>query len=354
MSMTHNFNPMQREKTVASPHHDVTPPLVSNSLDPLIDVLQDELADRGISVPGVRPGSAAAFTRWYLEVVQRLETDVAAESGSQPISRREVELLCRCALTAKDLGEAMQLVADFCAALYPRAGELRVRMRSQELALSLDSLRPECSTASSLLDITGLFAFHQLFQWLAGVDLQLQEVRIGTISRDDMLPFLRLFGAPVLAGGDEYALSFPASIDALPVVRSAADFGAFFELYPCAVFGSHLNTLAEQVAATLGASMLKGASVPRQADLARSLGIPLSTFRHRLRSARTSYREIREQCLREAAEHLLRDSDMPVAAVAEQLGFSDSASFRRFFRRVCDSSPTRWRRDVTRVAGRST
>ncbi|MEZ5567845.1 MAG: hypothetical protein R3E54_05825 [Halioglobus sp.] len=256
MSMTHNFNPMQREKTVASPHHDVTPPLVSNSLDPLIDVLQDELADRGISVPGVRPGSAAAFTRWYLEVVQRLETDVAAESGSQPISRREVELLCRCALTAKDLGEAMQLVADFCAALYPRAGELRVRMRSQELALSLDSLRPECSTASSRLDITGLFAFTAV-----PVARRRGPATAGgahrTISRDDMLPFVRLFGAPVLAGGDEYAFVVSSEYRCVAVVRSAADFGAFFELYPCAVFGSHLNTLAEQVAATLGASMLK-------------------------------------------------------------------------------------------------
>lgn len=325
-----------------------------NSLDPLIDVLRDELAVRGIASPGVRPDTAAAFTRWYLQVVRRLESDVAAESDSQPISRREIELLCRCALTATNLGEAMQLVGDFCAALRPRAGQVSVRKREQELALSLDSLRPERSTATSLLDITGLFAFYQLFQWLAGVDLQLQQVRIGAISREDMLPFLRLFGVPVLAVGNEYTLSFPPGIDALPVVRSTADFAAFFDLYPCAVFGSHLNTLAEQVAATLGASMVRGGEVPRQADLARSLGIPLSTFRHRLRSAGTSYRDIREQCLREAAEGLLRDSDMPVGAVAQQLGFSDSASFRRFFQRVCISSPTRWRRDVRRAIGRDT
>tara|TARA_R110002072_G_scaffold7118_31_gene39217 strand:- start:6295 stop:7266 length:972 start_codon:yes stop_codon:yes gene_type:complete len=318
-------------------------PLLRNSLDPLVDVLRAELAQRGISSPGAHPESAVAFTRWYLQVVQMLEADVALASGTQAISRSEIELMCRCALTARDLGQAMQLVAEFCKALHPRAGCVGITPGKRELAFSLDSLRAERSTASSLLDITGLFAFYQLFQWLAGVDLQLLQVRIGAISREDMLPFLRLFAAPVLAGGKEYALSFPVGIDKLPVVRSVSEFGAFFELYPCAVFGSHLNTLAEQVGAVLGAAMAGGAGVPTQAELAISLGIPLSTFRHRLHVAGTSYRAIREQCLRETAERLLQGGDTPISLIAQQLGFSDSASFRRFFRRAYGCAPSDWR-----------
>jgi len=326
-------------------------PLLRSALDPLVDVLRAELARRGFSLPGERPGSPAAFTRWYLQVVQMLEADVALTTGAQPITRSEIELMCRCALTAKNLGHAMQLVAQFCAALHPRAGRVGIACGRLETAFYLDSLRMQPSTAGSLLDITGLFAFYQLFQWLSGVDLQLQQVRIGAISREDMLPFLRLFGAPVLAGGNEYALSFPVGIDALPVVRSVAEFADFFELYPCAVFGGHLNTLAEQVGAVLGAAMAGEADIPTQAELARGLGIPLSTFRQRLHAADTSYSAIREECLREAAERLLCIRRTPIGTIAQQLGFSDAASFRRFFRRAYGCSPSRWRVDAQQAPG---
>jgi len=317
-------------------------PEASQSLDPLVELLQDEMRRRGIALPGRPPASPVAFTYWYLEVVQLLEASVAAGSGRQQMTRTEVELMCRCALTAPDVSQAMALCAAYTGALHPRAGAVGLHQSETELMFTLDSLRAETTSASQLCDITGLFAFLQLFQWLAGIDLRLAQVRIGPIEREDILPFLKLFNAPVLAGGSTYALHFPAAVGALPVVRRIDEFEEFFEVYPCAVFGQGVADLAGQVAAILAASVRRGDGVPSQKALAHSLGMPLSTFRHRLRRSGTAFGQLRAQCLREQALNLLERGSYGVAEVASHLGFSDAAAFRRAFRRWCGCAPSRW------------
>jgi len=320
-----------------------------STLEPLVDLLCGELCRAGIRVPGPRPATAVRFTRWYLQVIQLLEAHVAGTAGQAPIARDEVELMCRCALTAPTLRAAMELCATFCRSLHPRAGRVAIRRGRGELAFHLDSLRPETTGASSLCDITGLFAFHQLFQWLAGADLQLRQVGIGPLKRDDVLPFLRLFRAPVLAGGADYALHFPEDIEVLPVIRTPAEFEAFFATYPCSVFDTDVNDLSQQVAALLTAALRQGRGLPTQAAVARGLGIPLSTFRHRLTRSRTSFRSLRDQCLREYAEGLLNRGDLGVADIASRLGFSDAAAFRRCFRRWHGCAPSAWRRQAQRT-----
>lgn len=315
---------------------------MTQSLDPLVDLLRDEMTRRGIAGPGRPPASPVAFTYWYLEVVQLLEASVAAGSGRQQMTRTEVELMCRCALTALDVGQAMALCKSYTGALHPRAGEIGLHQGNRELVFTLDSLRAETTSASQLCDITGLFAFLQLFQWLAGVDLRLEQVRIGPIERDDVMPFLKLFSAPVLAGGNTYALHFPAAVGALPVVRRIDEFDEFFEVYPCAVFGRGVADLSGQVAAILDASVRRGGGVPSQKTLADSLAMPLSTFRHRLRRSGTAFGRLREQCLREQALNLLEHGGYGVAEVASRLGFSDAAAFRRAFRRWYGCAPSRW------------
>src|SRR5690606_8906440 len=124
-------------------------------------------------------------------------------------------------------------------------------------------------------------------------ELPLRQVCIGPIRRQDVLPFLRLFRAPVLAGGEDYALEFEASALALPVVRAPSEFAAFFHSFPCAVFGARDHSLSAQVSALLAAALRHGAPLPGQGQLAAGLGLPLSTFRRRLQQGGDSYRALR-------------------------------------------------------------
>lgn len=314
-----------------------------STFEPLVALLQQELDAAGIVFPRPRTRTPRQFTRYYLEVVQRLEAQVAAADARAPMSRTEVELMCRCAVTGATLAQAIELCVTYSAMLHPRAGQPALTVRGDTAVFTLDSLRGATSTAANLVDITGLIAFHQLFQWLVGVDFPLLQVGIGPIEREDVLAFLRLFRAPVLAGGDSYVLTFNASVLQLPVVRGSHELAALFEVFPCGVFELRASTLPEQVLALLHAWVRQGDGVPSQAALARSLGVSLSTFRRRLAEAGTTFRELREQCLLRSAEELLGREELAINEIAAQLGFSDTPAFRRAFRQWTGLAPGAWR-----------
>lgn len=316
--------------------------------EPLVELLQQELAGAAITYPRPRTGSPRQFTHYYLQVVQLLEAHVAAGDDHPPMSRTEVELMCRCALSAGTLSEAIDLCVRYSETMFPRAGQLALSVSNDAATFTLNSLRGVTSTASSLVDITGLFAFHQLFQWLVGVDIPLRQVGIGPIERDDVLAFLKLFRAPVLAGGGSYSLCFNPAVLALPVVRTSSEFARFFTVFPCGVFELDGSALPEQVLALLHAAVRHSGDIPRQAELARSLGISLSTFRRRLAGAQTSFRQLREQCLRVTARELLSQETLSIHEIAARLGFSDAPAFRRAFRQWTGVAPGAWRKSPTR------
>ncbi|WP_187276423.1 helix-turn-helix transcriptional regulator [Parahaliea maris] len=314
---------------------------VRDSFMPLVSLLQGEVTTTAASARR-SPRNLGEFTRWYLEVVQQLEAQVAEEFERPSMARDAVELMCRSALSASDLAEAIAICSRFMALLHPRAGLLTLVVKGETASLQLDSLRPRTTTASSLVDITGLFAFRQLLQWLSGRELPLAQVRIGPIQRDDVLPFLKLFRAPILAGGEHYSLDFHADALHWPCVRGRAEFDSFFDCFPCAVFGLRAHDLRAQVSALMVAALERGEGIPTQDRLASILEIPLSTLRRRLRDAGAGYRELREQCLSEVAIRLLQRGDLSITQVAARLGFSDAGAFRRAFHQWYGCSPRAW------------
>ncbi|PLW82755.1 AraC family transcriptional regulator [Kineobactrum sediminis] len=310
---------------------------------PLVELLCNELRACGASVPQRPPaGDAMAFTRWYLLVVQQLEMHVAGDDAHPPMTRGEVELMCRCALSAGTLEEAIVLCARFAGMLHPRAGSIRLKCHEGRASFRLDSLRGRVSGASSLVDITGLFAFRQLLEWLVGRNLPLVQAHIGPIRRNDVLPFLRLFGAPVLAGGDDYALDFELPALAWPVVRTPDEFDLFFRSFPCAIFRVEQHYLPDQVSALLAAALRQSVPLPTQTELAAGLGLSLATFRRRLAQANTGMRQLRKAVLRDAACDWLEQGELGIADIASRLGFADGGSFRRAFHQWLGVAPGTW------------
>jgi AraC-like DNA-binding protein len=75
------------------------------------------------------------------------------------------------------------------------------------------------------------------------------------------------------------------------------------------------------------------ARVPDMAVAARELGVSVRTLRRRLAEARQSYRGLTQDMQGDRACALLRNPDLSLQAVADALGFADTATFHRAFRR---------------------
>lgn len=313
------------------------------ALKPLVEILQIALDEAGIVLQKKPPRSTQEFSLWYLAAAQSLEAVVAREDRHPPMTAREVDLLCRCALTASNLGEAVALCIDFCAALAPRGGQLNLSVSDSQALFTMDSLRTRPSIASNIVDVTGLYSYYQLFRWLIGREISLASVGIGLGQRENSLPFLKLFNAPMLAGGRICSLEFSAALLKQPIIRQCSEFPDFMARFPCDVLGLTPNSLTQQIQALVSAAIYQRLPVPTMEQLSATLQIPESTLRRRLTKAGTSFREIKTSSLFEAAQYYLLRGSYTMEQIAQRLGFGDDTGFRRAFKTWAGVSPSAWR-----------
>lgn len=85
------------------------------------------------------------------------------------------------------------------------------------------------------------------------------------------------------------------------------------------------------------------ARLPDMAVAARALGVSVRSLRRRLSEANQSYRSITGEMQRERACMLLRNPDFTLQAVADAVGFADTAAFHRAFRRWTGRSACEYR-----------
>lgn len=83
---------------------------------------------------------------------------------------------------------------------------------------------------------------------------------------------------------------------------------------------------------------------PSQARIARALALSPRTLHRRLADAGTSFVELLDETRRDLALEYLRRSDYAVGEVAYLVGFAETSSFNRAFRRWTGRSPSEFRR----------
>ncbi|RJF92826.1 helix-turn-helix domain-containing protein [Noviherbaspirillum saxi] len=286
--------------------------------------------------------SAVGFVELYREAIGALEERVARGDGHPPMSHAEVDLLCRCVLSARTMDEAVKLAVQFCAMLHPRAGELALERRQNTVVFRMNSLRRRHSIAACLVDITGLYSYLLLFGWLIGEPLRPTEVFLSHPRREDAGPFLGLFEAPVVMGQKSCGFSFDARLLVRPVIRQARDLPAFLARFPFDVMAgpAGMAPLTQRVNAHLEAALAERVALPSGAVLAELLNLSESSLRRQLQAEGSSLSSLRDDCLRRTAERLLRQTDMTVEEIAGQLGFSNGGAFRRW----AGQAPTSLRR----------
>lgn len=82
------------------------------------------------------------------------------------------------------------------------------------------------------------------------------------------------------------------------------------------------------------------------ASLAAEFNLSERSFRRRLMEEGTSFRALLQMARQARACTMLRASDLPIAEAAQQLGYSDTATFSRAFKDWTGTSPGRYARDA--------
>ncbi len=86
--------------------------------------------------------------------------------------------------------------------------------------------------------------------------------------------------------------------------------------------------------------------------VAEELFMSPRTLKRKLSSLGTSYQKVKETILLERADAMLQDKGITVADIAQRLQFSDTANFRRAFKRWTGKTPLLHRQELLRVIPR--
>ncbi|MBT8081150.1 MAG: AraC family transcriptional regulator [Gammaproteobacteria bacterium] len=99
------------------------------------------------------------------------------------------------------------------------------------------------------------------------------------------------------------------------------------------------------------ATLLRTSEVPLPDldEVALSLHVSARTLNRRLQAESASFRQLKSLALSSRAKLYLRETDQSVEAIAETLGYRDTANFRRAFRKSEGCSPHEYRQQKSRT-----
>jgi AraC-like DNA-binding protein len=160
----------------------------------------------------------------------------------------------------------------------------------------------------------------------------------------DVAPYRRIFGGQVRFEQDMDEMLGAVQIEHMPIVSHDAVSHSLLQ----AQASKHLQLLSSEDPLVIKLRRL----IQERLDdgrlsldvVAGALNMPARTLQRRLEEAGLNFRLLVDDARKAAAEHYLRDTNMPLAEMAVALGFADHASFNRAFKRWTGSSPGAFRR----------
>jgi len=157
--------------------------------------------------------------------------------------------------------------------------------------------------------------------------------------------YQRLFNCPIRFNSHTNRIVFSASLMDRPLAtRSTASHA--IALATCRRLIEPAATNQDIISSVENLLREKLRQRPSMTDIASWLNITERTLRRHLTEAGQRFSDIRDRVMEQRARILLSNSTMPIANIAEELGFSDARDFRRAFRRWTGLTPMGLRQEM--------
>ncbi len=315
---------------------------------------QNELLTRaGISPELLRSPSARVSSRHYGELWHLIAQAIDDEffgMDSHRMKAGSFTLLCHAIIHSDTLERALRrAIRFFGLVLDDLVGELRRDGESAHIVLQdrqSRSASPKAGPAASRAFAYGTYmiVMHGLACWLVGRRIPISRAAFSCEEPPYTDEWRILFSQHLAFHQDDCRISFPASVLDLPNTQNVQTMKAFLRSAPANFLVKYKNS------ASLAASIrrrLRGwppASWPDFDTLARQFHASPATLRRRLDEEGESYRSITEGLRRDMAIVLLGDTQFSIAEIAAEVGFAESGSFHRAFKKWTGTRPSEYRR----------
>jgi AraC-like DNA-binding protein len=259
--------------------------------------------------------------------------------GPKPVPRGTFRMMTLGLIHSPDLGDALRRLVEFAGIGFGFGVTLVVS--DDRVRLSF-----EPRTAAELRQpIAAIFlaVVHRFAGWLIGEHIELTSVTLPGAAPTGPAEYLDVYGVSPDFGSEAAALVFSTRYLRFGVTQDENALGELIRSSPNALlFRQHYHpSAASRVRRMLERSSAPGAVSAEAA--ARELNVSDQHLRRLLRDEGASFRQLKEDVLRDEAVASLVAGQETVDALSDRLGFSEPSAFRRAFRRWTGSPPSSYR-----------
>lgn len=319
---------------------------------------------------GEEPIPAMCYSRlyqWAMWMVQDESFGLHAE-GVRPLGT--FRMMSYALINCKSLEHAMNRAADFNEILkatrnpkietrrrqsqHPQGWPLRREMDDdgREVAVYYydtdtyirDQIARDQIGEMALLGIaSGLSIWHRFCSWLIDRTIELDEVMFIGDPPENIAKYQQFFNCVLKFNQPENGFKFDAEYLSYPILQTEESLKNFLHNAPLQLITmpNHGESVASQIRSLISPDVTK--KFPSFEQICERLNMSATTLRRRLRRENVSYQEIKDICRRDASLVYLMRPELSISAVAALMGFTDTSSFHRSFKKWTGMTPKEYR-----------
>jgi AraC-like DNA-binding protein len=284
--------------------------------------------------------SPEQYTR-FIKMLWMVTQDEHMGFDLQPRRLGTFAIMCQLIIHAKTLGDALDLSAQF----YKLFGdEWSVTIERDKHEARLVPHVPQSMDPDHFITESMLMIWHGLASWLIERRIPLERVHFGYPRPAHADEYDALFFAPVMQfDAARTEITFAADYLDLPLRQTEENLEEFLKAAPAQLLVKFKNTnsLTSRIREVLKSQI--GEEMPTLNDVASMLYLSPQTLRRRLAAEGKSYQGVKDALRRDAAIHLLLNPGLTLEDVAQQVGFSETSTFHRAFKKWTGVTPGLYR-----------
>lgn len=261
--------------------------------------------------------------------------------GRSPRRLGTFATMCRLIIHAGTLGKALERGSQFYR-LFGDEWSMGIARDAHDARLSLQI--PVDRDPEHFITESMLMVWHGLASWLIERRIPLERVQFAYPEPAHVQEYDALFFSPIVRFNQSRTeITFAADYLDLPIRQTEASLDEFLKTAPAQLLVKFKNSssLTSRIREVLKTHI--GEEMPTLNDVAARLYLSPQTLRRRLAAEGKSYQTVKDNLRRDAAIHLLLRPELTLEDVAQQVGFSETSTFHRAFKKWTGVTPGLYR-----------
>jgi len=319
------------------------------------------LAECGLShgeLAGEGEVTVEAYSLLFSVILRRLQKVLHGDQAEHLSEFSGYRLVLNAMIQASDLGGAILLGDALIRRLLPGSEGFKLVRHgdSVEWKFQLPDIEGPSDWGSSNLSVTqlqwmpglhghaiSLWVWHRFACWIIDSYITLDSVAVTDSSPIAPSRIPTLFDGPLSFDSDSCSISFAAQHLKSPINRSADQVQEMLERFPSDLFyvDQRSHSATERIVSMIGQDFSR--PIPGVEEVAKRMNMSVPTLHRHLQKEHTSYQKIKNDCRYKSAVAYLEQEAYTVDQVASLLGYSDTSTFYRAFKKWSGMTPMEYR-----------